>query len=80
MAEVRNGRLHLTWLLALLQRAFLHESKFMIRWALGYFYQSKFHDLLKLKFYDENNLLKTLDRFIMGPLIVALQGTFLYYK
>ena len=80
LEDVKNGKFHLTWLLVLLQRALTHESKFMIRWSLAYFYRANFFDLFKKKFYKEKSFLKILNRFIMGPLFVVLQESFLYYK
>jgi hypothetical protein len=80
LEEVRNGRLHLTWLLILIQRALTHESKFMIRWSLAYFYQANFFDLFEKNYYEAKNFMKILNSFIMGPLFVVLQEAFLYYK
>lgn len=80
LAEVNQGKLHLSWLLVLLQRALTHESKYMVRWSLAYFYRGNFFSLMENKFYESTSLLQMLNRFIMGPLFVALQEAFLYYK
>ncbi len=72
-AVVQTGELHFTWVLVLLSRGFLHESKFIVRWAMRTFLQSglKIETDLDYKFTN---------RFLLGPFMGVLQKGFLYQK
>ncbi len=72
-AVVQTGELHFTWVLVLLSRAFLHESKFIVRWAMRTFLQSglKIETDLDYEF---------MNRFLLGPFMGVLQKGFLYQK
>lgn len=75
IAAVNSNHFHFTWVLALLNKTFLHESKFLVRWAVRTFLTSQLH----LQTTDPINL-NYMNRFIMGPLMIALQKSFLYHK
>lgn len=44
--SVLNAGLHYSWIITLFSRAFLHESKYVVRWAVQEFFQSKLHNLI----------------------------------
>jgi hypothetical protein len=77
---VKSNRFHFTWLIALFSRAFLHESKFIVRWAVSTFLQSDLH--LKTTSNKEitNYSINRINSFILGPLMIILQKSHLYYR
>jgi len=72
-AVVEEREMHFTWVLVLLSRAFLHESKFIVRWAVRTFLQSDFRP-------GSAEDYEFMNRFVMGPLMAALQKSFLYHR
>jgi hypothetical protein len=58
---INNGQLHFSWLLVLLKRAFIHESKFVVRWTLNAFLECEIHSLFnsieKINPYNDNEVL-----------------------
>jgi hypothetical protein len=76
---VKSNKFHFTWLLALFSRAFLHESKFIVRWAVSTFLQSDLH--LKIaSTKDTKNVINRMNTFLLGPLMIVLQKSHLYYR
>lgn len=76
---VKSNQFHFTWLLVLFNRAFLHESKFIVRWAVTTFLQSDLH----VKITSSKEMINGVNRmnsFLLGPLMIILQKSHLYYR
>jgi hypothetical protein len=82
--SVKAYKFHASWLLVLFERAFLHESKFIVRWAVRAFLQSDLHLLLSTNLSntnENNNLsLELLNKFLFGPFVLILQKSYIYHK
>lgn len=80
----KSNKFHYSWLLVLLNRAFFHESKVIVKWAVAAFLQSNMHTLIKrIPSEQAKNFKNTLDKFnsfIMGPLMLILQKFYLYNR
>ena len=79
---IKSNQFHYSWLLVLINRAFLHESKFIVRWAVSTFLQFDFGSLSKR---SENSITRAylhtrINGFIFGPFMLIMQKVYLYNK
>jgi hypothetical protein len=82
---IKSNQFHYSWLFALISRAFLHESKFIVRWAVSTFLQFDLSELtLKAASGPDTptreNLMLKINDFIFGPFILIMQKFYLYHK
>ncbi len=78
---VKQHKFHYSWLLVWYSKAFLHESKVVVKWAVSSFLESDLYILIQQV--SVENLENTLDKFndfILGSLLLTLQKFFLYQK
>ena len=79
-----SRQLHYTWLNVLLSRAFFHESKVIIRWAVTTFFEANLSTLVmdsaQNEFYHQKTLVRRLNQFVLGSIISIAQKGFLYYR
>lgn len=71
---MKAHQFHFSWILVLLNRAFLHDSKCIVRWGIKTFLQSNFHLL------GTSSTYFYLNRFILGPFILAIGESYLFQK
>jgi hypothetical protein len=78
---VKANKFHYSWLLVWYSKAFNHESKVIIKWAISSFLESDIHLLIEKVSVD--NLDQTIEKFyefIFGSFMLTLQKFFLYQK
>ncbi|CAF0769437.1 unnamed protein product, partial [Brachionus calyciflorus] len=68
----------------LISRAFLHESKFIVRWAVNTFLQSNIHLLIE-KIHPESvekrtKFINVIDNFVFKPFLVTIQKSHIFKK
>lgn len=82
--STRQNEFHYSWLLVLISRAFLHESKYIVRWAVITFLQSDIHLLLEKipSNYEQNraNFIDSINNFIFKPFLVTIQKSHIFKK
>lgn len=81
---INKNQFHYSWLLIILNRAFIHESKFIVRWAVNCFLQSDVHLLLAKipKNIEENQaiFIDMINSFILKNLLVTIQKSHIFKK
>lgn len=78
---IKSNRFHYSWLLVLISRAFLHESKYIVRWAVNTFLQSDIHLKIKnLKSENIPNFLRVFNSFLFKPFILILQKSYVFKR
>jgi len=84
---VKSYQLHYSWLFVLFNRAFFHDSKFVVKWAISTFFQSDLHKLFVSLAgqqpdspSDLLNVVNNFNNFILANIMLILQKTFLYSK
>ena len=78
---VKTHKFHYSWLLAWYSKAFLHESKVIVKWSVSSFLESGLHFVIESVSVDK--LEYTIDafyKFIFNSLIIVLQKFYLYQK
>jgi hypothetical protein len=82
---IKSNQFHYSWLFVLISRAFLHESKFIVRWAVSTFLQFDLSELTLKTTRDgqtanRDNLMLKINGFIFGPFMLIMQKFYLYHK
>lgn len=78
---IRSYKLHFSWFLVLINRALLHESKFIVRWAVCSFLQFDFAELMSsMSHASIQNTVCKINGFILNQMMLALQTFYLYNK
>jgi hypothetical protein len=86
LEAIRMNQFHYSWLFVLINRAFLHESKFVVRWAVSTFLQLNVSELtsrtgpLEEQVSTRDNLMLKINSFIFGPFMLVMQKFYLYNK
>jgi hypothetical protein len=83
---VKSFQFHYSWLFVLFNRAFFHDSKFVVKWAMSTFFQADLHKLFD-SLADRHsistisfNIINNFNNFIFGNIMLILQKSFIYTK
>lgn len=83
---VKSYQFHYSWLFVLFNRAFFHDSKFVVKWAISTFFQADLHKLFESFAHQQSNspssshVIGNFNNFIFGNIMLILQKSFLYTK